>query len=43
MEYFDFVYDLVAVAVALKIICYRELATQNEESPLVSEPVPATV
>lgn len=44
MEYFDLVYDLVAIAMALKIICYRELSVeQTEESPLVPDAVPATL
>jgi probable O-glycosylation ligase (exosortase A-associated) len=44
MEYFDLVYDLVAVVASLKVICRRALSeTGNEEPSQTHELVPAAV
>ena len=41
MEYFELLYDLVAVVVSLKVICWRELSkTSDERSNLDDMPVP---
>jgi putative inorganic carbon (HCO3(-)) transporter len=43
MEYFDLLYDWVAVVVSLRMICRRELASEETEEPLTwSAPVLAT-